>query len=515
MNIYKPTTQFNFENISLDDPGRLQGGAYYSKIKYNKEDSIFIETPKCSTKKGIVVTGKKTYCDLVYTTNEHDMINWIIEFEQTIKKLLFNKSELWFHNELDLDDIEYFFNSSIRTYKENQQIMRTYISSKHFNNTSVQIYDENESIKNFKDVLNKSIKAIICFKGVKFTSTSFQLDIDIKQILIIEHKPIFNKCMISNVPNTLEIVNNINTTPNNNIYTSHTNKNIDYDNITDGNTDEPTTEKNDDTTFENDAHTSETDANTTIENDEHTSETDANTTIENDAHTSETDVNTTIENDAHTSETDVNTTIENDAHTSETDANTTIENDAHTSEPDANTTIEYDAHTSETDAKTTIENDAYTSETDAEISVKNEDDITEPITNTSINITKKLHKHTTDHNKKLLSSLGNNTSTININTPKTNNDFSDIHSLEEYDIHINNENSITLKRPNEVFYDIYKESLRKAKIAKNAAIAAYLEAKHIKQTYLLDEFNDYSDEDDLTELDDLSEISEDEKTHNL
>ena len=51
--------------------------------------------------------------------------------------------------------------------------------------------------------------------------------------------------------------------------------------------------------------------------------------------------------------------------------------------------------------------------------------------------------------------------------------------------------------------------MRKAKIAKNAAIAAYLEAKHIKQTYLLDEINDYSDEDDLTELDNLSEISED------
>ena len=126
--------------------------------------------------------------------NPWEMINWIIEFEQTIKNLLFTKSELWFHNELDLDDIEYFFNSSIRTYKENLQVMRTYIlSSKHLNNTSLQIYDENESIKHLKDVLNKSIKAIICFKGVKFTSTSFQLDIDIKQILIIEQKQIFNK----------------------------------------------------------------------------------------------------------------------------------------------------------------------------------------------------------------------------------------------------------------------------------------------------------------------------------
>jgi len=204
MNIYKPNNTFDFSEFSLDDPGRLQGGAYYSKIKYNG-DTFYIETPKCSTKKGIVVTGKKKYCDLIYTTDEYEMINWIIDFEQTIKQLLFTKSELWFHNELDLDDIEYFFNSSIRTYKENSQVMRTYISgSKHLTNTSLQIYDENESIKNMTDVLNKSIKAIICFKGIKFTSTSFQLDIDIKQILIIEQKQIFNKCMISNVHNTLE-----------------------------------------------------------------------------------------------------------------------------------------------------------------------------------------------------------------------------------------------------------------------------------------------------------------------
>ena len=422
MNIYKPTTQFNFESVSLDDPGRLQGGAYYSKIKYNKESSLFIETPKCITKKGIVVTGKKTYCDLVYTANERDMINWIIEFEQTIKNLLFNKSGLWFHNELDLDDIEYFFNSSIRTYKENQQVMRTYISSsKHLNNTSVQIYDENESIKSLKDVLNKTIKAIICFKGVKFTSTSFQLDIDIKQILIIEQKQLFTKCMISNTHNTLEIVDNINstnTTPNN-ICAPHTNIKIDNDNITDGN------------------------------------------------------------------------------------------EDALTSEKDADTTHEEDALTSEKDADTTHEEDALTSEKDDDISVENEDDIIESITDASVNIAEKQHKHTPNHNKNVTSSLGNIDSEININTPKINNDDSDIHSLEEYDIQINNEKSISLKRPNEVFYDIYKESMRKAKIAKNAAIAAYLEAKHIKQTYLLDEINDYSDEDDLTELDNLSEISED------
>ena len=431
MNIYKPNDLFNFKNFSLDDPGRLQGGAYYSKIKYN-EKSFFIETPKCSTKKGIVVTGKKTYCDLIYTTNEYEMINWIIEFEQTIKNLLFTKSELWFHNELDLDDIEYFFNSSIRTYKENLQVMRTYIlSSKHLNNTSLQIYDENESIKHLKDVLNKSIKAIICFKGVKFTSTSFQLDIDIKQILIIEQKQIFNKCMISNIHNTLEIVdNNKEYAPNTIKDTTETEENVDAD--TEDNVDADAVENVDADTEDN------VDA-------------DAVENVDADA----------VEN--------INTTFSD---------------------------MDISENIYENVKELTINNDNTK--------------ITESNNHNSTNV-----KNINKDNKNITSSLGNTTSTLNNNTSSTNKKIPITQTLEEYDIKINNTNSITLKRPNEVFYDIYKESRRKAKLAKRAAIAAYLEAKHIKQTYLLDEINDNSDEDDLTDLDNLSEISEDEITHNL
>jgi hypothetical protein len=47
--------------------------------------------------------------------------------------------------------------------------------------------------------------------------------------------------------------------------------------------------------------------------------------------------------------------------------------------------------------------------------------------------------------------------------------------------------TINLKQPNEVYLDIYKAARQKAKEAKKEAIKAYLMAKKIKQTYLLDE----------------------------
>uniref|UniRef100_A0A6C0BWH2 Uncharacterized protein n=1 Tax=viral metagenome TaxID=1070528 RepID=A0A6C0BWH2_9ZZZZ len=52
-----------------------------------------------------------------------------------------------------------------------------------------------------------------------------------------------------------------------------------------------------------------------------------------------------------------------------------------------------------------------------------------------------------------------------------------------------NDDPISLKQPNEVYYEIYREARKKATIAKNLAIKAYLEAKRIKNTYLLEDFD--------------------------
>ena len=57
--------------------------------------------------------------------------------------------------------------------------------------------------------------------------------------------------------------------------------------------------------------------------------------------------------------------------------------------------------------------------------------------------------------------------------------------------------AMTLKKPNEVYMEIYKEARRRAKAARKKAIEAYLEVKRIKSTYMLDEIEvEDSDEDD-------------------
>ena len=61
-----------------------------------------------------------------------------------------------------------------------------------------------------------------------------------------------------------------------------------------------------------------------------------------------------------------------------------------------------------------------------------------------------------------------------------------------------------LKKPNQVYFELYKEARNKAKLAKKNAIIAYLEAKNIKKTYMLENLAD-SDSDFDAEIDEVSE----------
>jgi hypothetical protein len=86
-----------------------------------------------------------------------------------------------------------------------------------------------------------------------------------------------------------------------------------------------------------------------------------------------------------------------------------------------------------------------------------------------------------------------------------NNDDPD--ELKEITINANLENtleSIQLKKPNQVYFELYVEARKKAKDAKKNAILAYLEVKNIKKTYMIDNTID-SDSDFDAEIDEVSE----------
>ena len=78
-----PNEEFEFSNLTLANPQGLQGGAYFSKLKFNGQP-VLIQTPKCSTKNGIHKTEKKIYCDMMFTNDNEEFITWTQELEKTI-----------------------------------------------------------------------------------------------------------------------------------------------------------------------------------------------------------------------------------------------------------------------------------------------------------------------------------------------------------------------------------------------------------------------------------------------
>ena len=77
--------------------------------------------------------------------------------------------------------------------------------------------------------------------------------------------------------------------------------------------------------------------------------------------------------------------------------------------------------------------------------------------------------------------------------------------MQEVDLTFDEEDAITLKNPNEIYLDIYRQAREKAKKAKQEAIKAYLEAKRIKELYMLEIVDSSEDESDSEEESDDAE----------
>jgi hypothetical protein len=103
-----------------------------------------------------------------------------------------------------------------------------------------------------------------------------------------------------------------------------------------------------------------------------------------------------------------------------------------------------------------------------------------------------------------------NNDNIELEIEELNNFEQNENDLKEIEINFDNDlETMALKKPNQVYYEIYKKAKDKAKLAKKTAILAYLEVKNIKKTYMLDNLID-SESDDDSIIENMSNISEEE-----
>ena len=187
---------YPFDKIKIKTPKALQGGTYCANLVIN-EGPLIIQTPKCKTKNGIHKTAKQIYCDLLMNKDHSEFLEWLETLQERVKSLILENSSKWFHDETSLDEIEYNWNNSIRTRKDCYLIRSFVHKPKGINKISLQIYDTDENQLNIDQVKNdKNVICILEIVGLKFSSNSFHLEICLRQMMVINEKPLFNKCLI-------------------------------------------------------------------------------------------------------------------------------------------------------------------------------------------------------------------------------------------------------------------------------------------------------------------------------
>ena len=86
-------TNYDFSKVLLMHPESLHGGSgtFFTKICIGNTNSntnfnqvLYIQTPKCVTKQGVITTaGKKTYIDLMFSNEDTSFIEFMENLEKS------------------------------------------------------------------------------------------------------------------------------------------------------------------------------------------------------------------------------------------------------------------------------------------------------------------------------------------------------------------------------------------------------------------------------------------------
>ena len=204
MDVYQANDSFHFEKLQLLPPQHVTGGSYLTRYSYSQsKQPLYIQTPKTLSKQGIVTAaGKKGHIDLLLASTDTECIEWVMNLEKRSVELLYEKRHIWFTQELDQTDIENSLASPLRAYKNGNYLLRVNLEPNRHVSTSVhpylcKVFDENKQTATVDYIkAEHSIISIVEFQGIKFTSRNFQIELLLRQVLVIQDVPLFETCLI-------------------------------------------------------------------------------------------------------------------------------------------------------------------------------------------------------------------------------------------------------------------------------------------------------------------------------
>jgi len=420
--IFEPTADFQFHTITMCNPVVTNGGAYFIKFLMNESSPLYVQAPPCESRNGIVNANRRCFIDLNFSENDRMFIQWLEDLETHCHNMIYDNREKWFEGSLEKSDIETYFTPPVKTFRSGKNfIVRCDVYSI-LGKPQVQVFDEKEVQIQPENISPSDLTAsIIEIKGIKCSSRSFHLMLEVKQLLKIVKTDIFSTCLIKR-------------------------------NDTSGSLDQ-TVVSHDTTSVESsDSDEQERSAKPIIK------------PVENITPDTE-----PTDNVAPAQE-----NIEEPAETSEQE---NIEEPAETSEQENIEDPEY------------IENNVVSEETELPINVSTE----EPS-----HLDPEPSVMTESEPEPGIEGLGEeiDINELIIDEPEEIQEENEYNLVNAVEVDITPSDEVfEIMDREKVYYNLYKDARRRAKEAKEAAMAAYLEANNIKNTYMLEDTETDSDDD--------------------
>jgi hypothetical protein len=415
---------FDFSKFILTHPESLQGGSFFTKLNINN-DILYVQTPKCISKQGIVSSsGKKSYIDLMFSVDDSKFIEFMENLEKSCVEKIHEKKNSWFTNDIDQNDIENAFTATLRPYKAGKYyLLRANIApSKNLvKMPTCFVFDESENKLTLDDIkAENDLITVLEIQGIKFTSKSFQFEIILRQALIMSNKPVFQSCVIKKNIHPSSNASTSTPTPALAPAPEHAAISLEVSNVSQ-------------TIHE------------TLDND--TPQLQEKTQESSDHIKPHTENNLEkILNAKSNIKFNLGNQDDNDNSDNEKDDDIVREN-------------REDIH---------INHDTNNSDTTDAVNTGNKNTNNPVLNNNSLS---ESHVKNVSNNLEKIESL----------------ELNELTELTEADLEIKTDDNLKLKKPNDIYYEIYSVAKEKARTARKLAFDAYLEVKKIKKTYMLDD----------------------------
>ena len=203
--IHETNTNFPFESITVSNPIALSSGVFFMKFSMNGMP-VYIHPPKCSMK-GPSVTPlttptpkpkKLSHTDFIFSQENDDFLRWVETLEEFAQTKIYENRAKCFETDLEMSDIETLFTTPLKMYKSGKYyLLRANFPKPESNaSSSFKIYDENENEISMDQITEKmEMMVILEIQGIKCSTTQFQFEFEVKQMMVMNQINLFEKCL--------------------------------------------------------------------------------------------------------------------------------------------------------------------------------------------------------------------------------------------------------------------------------------------------------------------------------